>query len=211
MTTEITRNFLDDFRYNLLDEFGRVIGVRPDSDAESKKNPFWKDIASAEFNVMVQHSFDKQNVKMVDHHTAGKQFVKHMQNEEKKGRECPARYSWIVPPSAAHTNPVFHTRMKEIWLKPTISYQPEIFDGSFRNVMARGEVLPSDPDWNVKESVPSTPTQRSKATSSQKSTTAKSSTKQVRGNSSDRVLVKILAILVVLLAILLAYNSSQHQ
>ncbi|KAG2378674.1 hypothetical protein C9374_007822 [Naegleria lovaniensis] len=147
MTTEITRNFLDFNRYNLIDEFGAAIGVRPESDTESKKNPLWKDVASAEFNIMVQYSFEKAGVKIVDHHTAGKQFCKHIQNEERQGRECPARYSWIVPPSASHLIPVFHLRMREFVLKPTISYQPE---GSYQFTFTpkpRGEIVPEDEDW----------------------------------------------------------------
>jgi len=206
MTTEITRNFLDFNRYNLIDEFGRVIGVRPDSDSEAKKNPLWKDVASGEFNIMVQHSFDKAGVKMVDHHTAGKQFVKHMQNEEKQGRECPARYSWLVPPSGAHLIPIFHTRMREFLLKPTISYQADAWNLS-HTPKARGEIVPEDDDWDTFKS--NTANAKKKVQRSTNNASGSSISMQTKASRKERDLIVFLAILSAVLAIILVYTTSR--
>ena len=47
-------------------------------------------------------------MKIADHHTESERFLKHLGNEQQHGRRCPADWSWIVPPTAGSTTPVFH-------------------------------------------------------------------------------------------------------
>jgi hypothetical protein len=43
-----------------------------------------------------------------DHHTKSDRFLAHLGKEAQHGRRCPAEWSWIVPPTAGSTTPVFH-------------------------------------------------------------------------------------------------------
>lgn len=63
------------------------------------RNPssLWKDKALVEINIAVLHSYQKQNVTIVDHHTASESFMKHHENETKLRNGCPADWVWIVP------------------------------------------------------------------------------------------------------------------
>jgi len=54
------------------------------------------------------HSFTRAGVTITDHHTESVRFLKHLEIEERSGRACPADWTWIVPPAAASTTPVFH-------------------------------------------------------------------------------------------------------
>ena len=70
MATEIaSRNFGDTWRYNLLPEVARATGLRPEDD------PLWQDTALTELNRAVLHSFRREGVTIVDHHTASEQFM----------------------------------------------------------------------------------------------------------------------------------------
>lgn len=48
----------------------------------------WKDRALVEINIAVLHSFQSQNVTIVDHHTASESFMKHYENETKLRFVC---------------------------------------------------------------------------------------------------------------------------
>ena len=67
----------------------------------------WKDRAIAELNVAILHSFAESGVAMVDHHTAARQFITHIEREEREGRVTHADWSWIVPPLSGFCTPVF--------------------------------------------------------------------------------------------------------
>ena len=67
-------------------------------------------------------SFQKARVTLVDHHTASRQFMTHEIREKRAGRECPAQWSWIVPPVGGSTTPVWHHDMRDFQLKPAFSY-----------------------------------------------------------------------------------------
>lgn len=63
------------------------------------RNPssLWKDKALVEVNIAVLHSYQRQNITIVDHHTASESFMKHYENESKLRNGCPADWVWIVP------------------------------------------------------------------------------------------------------------------
>jgi nitric-oxide synthase, bacterial len=68
----------------------------------------WKDRAVTELNAAVLHSYETSGVRIADHHTESERFVTHLERERRHGRRCPANWSWIVPPTAGSTTPVFH-------------------------------------------------------------------------------------------------------
>lgn len=104
MGTEIgSRDLGDTRRYNQLPAIGARMGLDISSD-----RTLWKDRAVTELNVAVLHSFGRSGVTITDHHTESVRFLKHLEIEERNGRACPADWSWIVPPAASSTTPVFH-------------------------------------------------------------------------------------------------------
>jgi nitric-oxide synthase len=104
LSTEIAaRNFGDERRYNLLPEIATRMGL----DTSSTRT-LWKDRAVLELCAAVSHSFRESGVRMVDHHQASRQFVKHVERERAAGRGCPTDWSWIVPPVSSSTTAVFH-------------------------------------------------------------------------------------------------------
>ncbi|EMP37688.1 Nitric oxide synthase, inducible [Chelonia mydas] len=104
MGTEIgVRDFCDVQRYNILQEVGRRMGLET-----NKLSSLWKDRAVIEVNVAVLHSFQKQNVTIMDHHSAAESFMKYMQNEYRLRGGCPADWVWLVPPVEAWKTHVWH-------------------------------------------------------------------------------------------------------
>jgi len=124
MGTEIgARNLADEDRYNLLPTVAKLMGL----DIRDK-NSLWKDRALVELNQAVLYSFRKSGVKIIDHHSASKQFMQFMRQEAKEGRDVTADWSWIVPPSAGSTMKVFHTEMQDIVVSPNYFYQENPWD-----------------------------------------------------------------------------------
>ena len=104
MLAEIgARNLSDEGRYNVLPEIAARLGLSTESDRN-----LWRDRALLELNIAVLYSFEKAGIKMIDHHTAARHFVEFERAETRKGRETYADWSWIVPPLASSTTPVFH-------------------------------------------------------------------------------------------------------
>jgi nitric-oxide synthase, bacterial len=104
MGTEIgSRNLGDVARYNQLPAVARRMGLNISDD-----RTLWKDKAVTELNLAVLHSFSSAGVTITDHHTESVRFLKHLELEERNGRACPADWTWIVPPAASSTTPVFH-------------------------------------------------------------------------------------------------------
>jgi nitric-oxide synthase len=104
MCTEVgSRDLGDVGRYNELPRIAARMGLRTDND-----RTLWKDRALTELNIAVIHSFGAAGVTITDHHTESVRFLKHLELEERQGRACPADWSWIVPPTASSTTPVFH-------------------------------------------------------------------------------------------------------
>jgi nitric-oxide synthase len=124
MGTEIgARNLADEDRYNLLPTVAKLMGL----DIRDKNN-LWKDRALVELNQAVLYSFRKAGVKIIDHHSASKQFMQFMRQEAKEGRDVMADWAWIVPPTSGSTTKVFHTEMQNSVLSPNYFYQEKPWD-----------------------------------------------------------------------------------
>uniref|UniRef100_A0A8B9Q262 Nitric oxide synthase n=1 Tax=Apteryx owenii TaxID=8824 RepID=A0A8B9Q262_APTOW len=127
MGTEIgVRDFCDVQRYNILKEVGRRMGLET-----NKLSSLWKDRAVVEINVAVLHSFQKQNVTIMDHHSAAESFMKYMQNEYRVRGGCPADWVWLVPPISGSITPVFHQEMLNYVLTPFFYYQVDAWKTHF--------------------------------------------------------------------------------
>ncbi|RJQ73667.1 nitric oxide synthase oxygenase [Pseudonocardiaceae bacterium YIM PH 21723] len=114
MGTEIgSRNLADTDRYNMLPEIAHRLGLDTRND-----RTLWKDRALVELNLAVLHSYAQAGVTISDHHTESQRFLTHLAKEEKAGRQCPADWSWIVPPLSGGSTPVFHRYYDESRLKP---------------------------------------------------------------------------------------------
>lgn len=61
------------------------------------QSSLWKDKVLVEVNVAVLYSYQKAKVTIFDHYTASESFMKHLENESKLRRGCPADWVWIVP------------------------------------------------------------------------------------------------------------------
>ena len=119
MGTEIgARNLGDVQRYNQLPVIARAMGL----DTRSERS-LWKDRAIVELNVAVLSSFANHGVRIVDHHTASRQFIIHQGHEQQAGRSLAADWGWIVPPISGSTTPVFHVTYKDRVQTPSFFYQ----------------------------------------------------------------------------------------
>ncbi|MFZ4737832.1 MAG: nitric oxide synthase oxygenase [Bradymonadia bacterium] len=129
--TEIgARNFSDPYRYNLLPEVARRMGLDQTSD-----RTLWRDRALLELNVAVLYSYEKAGVKMMDHHATSHAFDQFEAAEREAGRVVHARWNWIVPPISGSAVTIFHRdTWQDITLKPNYFYQPApwIEDTSWR-------------------------------------------------------------------------------
>ena len=117
MGTEIARNLSDPWRYDRLKSVAKVLGLDT-----SSEQTLWRDRAFVELNVAILHSFQKARVTLVDHHSASQQFLSHDLREKKEGRECPAQWSWVVPPAGGSVCPVYHHEMRDFFLSPHYYY-----------------------------------------------------------------------------------------
>ena len=128
MNTEIAaRNLSDTHRYDVLPMIARRMGLEMKSD-----RGLWKDRALVELNAAILHSFAESGVTMVDHHTAARQFITHIEREEREGRVTQADWSWIVPPLSGSCTPVFHRTYQNQELTPRFFYQPAAWRGESR-------------------------------------------------------------------------------
>lgn len=114
MGTEVgARNLADRNRYDQLPAVAEALELD-----RSSCRTLWRDTAMIELNRAVLDSFEKAGVTMVDHHTASRQFLRHLANEKAAGREVSADWSWIVPPLSASATPVFHIPMTTFSCSP---------------------------------------------------------------------------------------------
>ncbi|KAJ2952585.1 hypothetical protein O0L34_g6909 [Tuta absoluta] len=119
MSTEIgCRNLCDVTRLNITERVALKLGLDTSSPVS-----LWKDKAVVEVNIAVLHSFLKNNVSIVDHHSASEQFLKHLDTENKTRGGCPSDWIWIVPPLSSSLTGVFHQEMLLYYLKPSYDYQ----------------------------------------------------------------------------------------
>ncbi|XP_041976849.1 nitric oxide synthase-like isoform X1 [Aricia agestis] len=119
MGTEIAcRNFCDANRLDILESVAMKMGLDTNSYVS-----LWKDKALVEVNIAVLHSFHRDNVSIVDHHSASEQFMKHLDNESRSRGGCPSDWIWIVPPMSSSLTAVFHQEMALYYIKPSYDYQ----------------------------------------------------------------------------------------
>ncbi len=124
MGTEIgSRNFGDTDRYDKLSVVGESLGLNTAGDRS-----LWKDRALTALNRAVLHSFDEQGVRIVDHHTAAKQFKQFENDEEKAGRSVKGDRSWLLPPDASSTTHIFDSDYDDTVKTPNFFYREQSID-----------------------------------------------------------------------------------
>mgnify|MGYP002777003173 CR=1 FL=1 len=123
MDTEIMRDFLDEYRYNKMEEIAQVLKLDT-----SSEQTLWRDRVALELNIAILHSFQKAKVTMVDHQTASRQFLTHDLREKKAGRECPGDWGWVVPATGGSACPVWHHQMRDFYLEPAYHHAADRWD-----------------------------------------------------------------------------------
>ncbi|OBZ17007.1 nitric oxide synthase oxygenase [Bacillus sp. FJAT-26390] len=119
MGTEIgARNLSDTDRYNQLPTVAKLF--RFDT---ATNTSLWKDRALVELNAAVLHSFKKQGVSIVDHHTAAEQFLRFEKQELDHGRAVTGRWSWLIPPMSPATTGIWHRSFDDTERTPAYRYQ----------------------------------------------------------------------------------------
>lgn len=119
MSTEISaRNLSDEHRYDLLADVAGAIGI----DTGTEPDKLWMDRALVELNTAILHSFTRDGVTMVDHHTASEHYMEFTRREEAAGRQPSGNWMWIVPPLSGSACRVFHATMKDLHLVPNYYY-----------------------------------------------------------------------------------------
>lgn len=126
MATEIASRDLCDFnRYDQLAHIAKAIGC----DIDQLPFEIWKDRALTEINYAVLDSFTKAGITIIDHHRASRDYIEFMSMERASGRSVSADWSWIVPPQASSSCPVFHLNMVELNTVPNF-YHHKMLDGN---------------------------------------------------------------------------------
>ncbi|GFE71204.1 nitric oxide synthase oxygenase [Chroococcus sp. FPU101] len=123
MDTEIMRDFLDEYRYNKMEDIAKVLKLDT-----SSEQTLWRDRVALELNIAILHSFQKAKVTMVDHQTASRQFLTHDLREKKAGRECPGDFGWVVPAAGGSACPVWHHQMRDFYLEPAYHHAADRWD-----------------------------------------------------------------------------------
>ncbi|MDT0693926.1 MULTISPECIES: nitric oxide synthase oxygenase [Staphylococcus] len=104
MVNEIAvRNFLDTYRYNLLEPLAEAMNF-----TQLRNSSFNKDRVVVEINDAVYQSFKDAGVSMVDHLTAAKQFEKFEAAEHEHGRTVTGKWSWLAPPLSPTLTANYH-------------------------------------------------------------------------------------------------------
>ena len=123
MDTEIMRDFLDESRYNKMEEIAKVLKLDT-----SSEQTLWRDRVALELNIAILHSFQKAKVTIVDHQTASRQFLTHDLREKRAGRECPGDWGWVVPATGGSACPVWHHQMRDFYLEPAYHHAADRWD-----------------------------------------------------------------------------------
>jgi len=119
MGTEIgARNLADEDRYDVLPDVGDRLGLDTSTDRS-----LWQDEALVEVNRAVLHSYDREGVRIVDHHTAAEQFGRFEEREAEAGREVTGDWSWLIPPMSPATTHIFHETYDDAVEKPNFFYR----------------------------------------------------------------------------------------
>ncbi|WP_256757613.1 nitric oxide synthase oxygenase [Cohnella sp. WQ 127256] len=120
MGTEIgSRNMADIDRFNELPAIADVFGLD-----RTTNTSLWKDRAILELNTAIIHSYKRNGVSIVDHHTAAEQFMRFMKREQDQERSVNARWSWLIPPMSPAATPIWNqSDLEECPVKPDFSAQ----------------------------------------------------------------------------------------
>ncbi|WP_168122520.1 nitric oxide synthase oxygenase [Paenibacillus sp. HB172176] len=122
MGTEIgARNLADQSRYNKLPQVAELMGLD-----RSRESSLWRDKALVELNVAVLHSFKRQGVSIVDHHTAAHQFGRFEENERAAGRAITGNWVWLIPPVSPATTEIFHRPFDNTVVRPNFFNQAPV-------------------------------------------------------------------------------------
>uniref|UniRef100_A0A646QEM1 Nitric oxide synthase n=1 Tax=Hemiscolopendra marginata TaxID=943146 RepID=A0A646QEM1_9MYRI len=131
--------FCDPHRYNILESVGDKMGLDT-----STPISLWKDEALVEVNVAVVNSFRSNGVRLIDHHTAAKLFVRFLQKEQKLRGGCPADWLKVVTSLSSSLTPTFHQEMINYTLYPAFETQEQAWKchewiDKDRELMVRGQ------------------------------------------------------------------------
>lgn len=118
------RNFTDTNRYNLLPMVAEAMGLDISNDRS-----LWRDKAMVVINEAVLHSFDRDGVKISDHHAIGHEFLEFCRNEQKAQREPFGKWMWLVPPSASSASVLYQEPFRDVGVKPAFRYQKPVWSG----------------------------------------------------------------------------------
>lgn len=119
LQTEIAaRNLSDEDRYDQLPAVAAALGLQTAS-----RRSLWVDRALLELNVAVLHSFDQAGVRIADHHAVTRQFQHFETLEARAGRPVQGRWSWLVPPMAPATTPLWDRRYDDREIRPNFTPQ----------------------------------------------------------------------------------------
>ena len=78
----------------------------------------WQDDVQLQVHQAILHSFAKQSVSVVDHHTADKSFAEFFKEEINARGKCSGDWVWLVPPAGGSMTSVFHQEMLHFIQKP---------------------------------------------------------------------------------------------
>ena len=120
--TEIGRDFLDKQRYNLAEKVAVACNIPKTTLA------VWKDDVQLQVHKAILHSFAKNGVSIVDHHTASDSFQGFYEEEIKQRGKCPADWVWLVPPAGGSMTSVFHQEMFNFIQKPQYRLQEDLWN-----------------------------------------------------------------------------------
>lgn len=115
---EIARNIGDEDRFDMLPRIAAGMGLDT-----RRADTLWKDRALVELTAAILWSFRQAGVRIVDHHTAARQFVRHEEREQRAGRSTPADWAWVVPPMSSSLMPTFHRSYDSTVRQPNFSGQ----------------------------------------------------------------------------------------
>ncbi len=117
------RDFTDPHRYNLLAQIASALGLDT-----TKRGSLWQDRAMIELTAAVLWSYERDGMRIDDHHTASDRFHRWTLAENRRGREVDAEWAWMIPPLSPSATPVFHQTYPAHQRWPNFTRLPRIDD-----------------------------------------------------------------------------------
>lgn len=115
MVTEIaSRDLADRERYDALPALARCFGWYT-----GNERTLWRDRAVVEMNRAVLHSFDRDGVRISDHHAMTAAFERFCMAEERAGRTVTGDWTWLVPPTSGALAPQYHRSFDDTVVRHT--------------------------------------------------------------------------------------------